>query len=98
MIKTFPSSAGGSGFDPWSIPGLGRSAREGIGTSILPTPVFWPGKFHGLHSPWGHKESDTTERLLHSGGPAGQSSVACGIFHLAKQPSTDVEMSCPGSL
>ena len=29
----------------------------------LPTPVFWPGEFHGLNSPWGHKESDTTERL-----------------------------------
>ena len=29
----------------------------------LPTPVFWPGEFHGLYSPWGHKESDTTERL-----------------------------------
>ena len=21
----------------------------------LPTPVFWPGEFHGLYSPWGHK-------------------------------------------
>ena len=31
----------------------------------LPTPVFWPGEFHGLYSPWGHKESDTTERLFH---------------------------------
>ena len=20
------------------------------------TPVFWPGKFHGLYSPWGRKE------------------------------------------
>ena len=29
----------------------------------LPTPVFWPGEFHGLYSPWGSKESDTTERL-----------------------------------
>ena len=29
----------------------------------LPTPVFWPGEFHGLYSPWGHKESDMTERL-----------------------------------
>ena len=29
----------------------------------LPTPVFWPGEFHGLCSPWGHKDSDTTERL-----------------------------------
>ena len=27
-----------------------------------PTPVFWPGYFHGLYSPWGHKESDTTEQ------------------------------------
>ena len=32
------------------------------------TPVFMPGKFHGWrslvsYSPWGHKESDTTERL-----------------------------------
>ena len=29
----------------------------------LPTPVFWPGEFHGLYTPWGHKESDTTEWL-----------------------------------
>ena len=32
----------------------------------LSTPVFLPGEFHGQrslagHSPWGHKESDTTE-------------------------------------
>ena len=30
---------------------------------MLPTPVFWPGEFHGLYSPQGHKESDTTEQL-----------------------------------
>ena len=36
--------------DPWS--------RE-----RLPTPVFWPGEFHGLYSPRGRKESDTTEPL-----------------------------------
>ena len=29
----------------------------------LPTPVFWPGEFHGLYRPWGHKESDTTKQL-----------------------------------
>ena len=29
----------------------------------LPTPVFWPREFHGLYTPWDHKESDTTERL-----------------------------------
>ena len=33
-----------------------------------PTPVFLPGKSHGQrslvgYSPWGHQESDTTERL-----------------------------------
>ena len=27
------------------------------------TSVFWLWEFHGLHSPWGHKESGTTERL-----------------------------------
>ena len=29
----------------------------------LPTPVFWPGEFHGLYSPWGLKELDTPEWL-----------------------------------
>ena len=29
----------------------------------LPTPVSWPAEFHGLYSPWGRKESDTTEWL-----------------------------------
>ena len=27
------------------------------------TPIFWPGEVHGLYSPRGHKESDTTEWL-----------------------------------
>ena len=50
--------------DPGSIPGLGRSAGEGIGYPLQyswaslvaqlvknpPTPVFWPGEFHGLES------------------------------------------------
>ena len=26
-----------------------------------PTPVFWSGEVHGLYSPCGHRESDTTE-------------------------------------
>ena len=35
---------------------------------MAPTPVLLPGKFHGRRSlvgssPWGRKESDTTERL-----------------------------------
>ena len=40
------------------IPGLGKSPGK---REWLPTPVFWPGEFCGLYSPWGHKESDTTE-------------------------------------
>ena len=39
-----------------------------------PTPVFLPGKSYGQtslvgYSPWGHKESDTTERLNHHHHP-----------------------------
>ena len=37
--------------------------KETLEKERLPTPVFWPGKFHGLYSPWGRKESNTTERL-----------------------------------
>ena len=46
--------------DLGSIPGLGRSPGKRKG---YPTPVFWPGEFHGLYSPWGGKESDASERL-----------------------------------
>ena len=31
----------------------------------LPTPVFWPGEFHGLDSLWDHKESEMTEQDFH---------------------------------
>ena len=34
-----------------------------------PTPLFWPGEFHGLYSPRGHKESDTAEQLSLSFSP-----------------------------
>ena len=45
------------------IPGLGRSLGKGHGN-----PVFLPRESHGQrslagYSPWGHKESDTTEQL-----------------------------------
>ena len=42
------------------IIGLGRFPWR---RERLPTPVFWPGKFHGLYSPWGFRESDTAEWL-----------------------------------
>ena len=44
------------GFNPWVGKMPWRRER-------LPTPVFWPGEFHGLYSPWGCKESDMIERL-----------------------------------
>ena len=38
----------------------------------LPTPGFWPGEFHGLSSPWGHKELFMTEQLSLSLSMAGE--------------------------
>ena len=54
--KRIHPQCGRPGFDPWvgNIPW--RRER-------LPTPVFWPGEFHGLYSPWSCKELDMTERL-----------------------------------
>ena len=46
--------------DVGSIPGSGRFPWR---RDRIPTPVFWPGEFHELDSPWGRKESDTTEQL-----------------------------------
>ena len=37
--------------------------EDPLGKERLPTPVFWLGEFHGLYSPWGCKELDTTEGL-----------------------------------
>ena len=47
-----------NGGDLDSVPGLGRCPGEG---NSLPIPVFWPGEFHGLYSPYGCKALDTTE-------------------------------------
>ena len=52
---------GRPGFDPWVWTIPWRS-------EWLPTPVLLPGGFRGQwslvdYTPWGHKESDTTERL-----------------------------------
>ena len=51
--------------DLGSIPGLGRSLGGGHGNSLQ---YFYPENPHGQrslvgYSPWGHKESDTTEQL-----------------------------------
>ena len=54
--KESACNGGGPGFDPWFGKIPWRWERQ-------PTPVFWPGEFHGLCSPWDVKELDTTERL-----------------------------------
>ena len=51
--KESANNAGRPGFNPWVAKIPWRRERP-------PTPVFWPGKFHGLY-PWGRKESDMTE-------------------------------------
>ena len=56
LVLFFRLQSGRPGFDPWIGKIPWRRER-------LPTAVFWPGEFHGLHSPWGCKESDTTEQL-----------------------------------
>ena len=50
-------------FDPWVRKAPWRRKWQ-------PTPIFLPGESHGQrslvgYSPWGHKESDTTERTAH---------------------------------
>ena len=61
VFKSFPGGSAGkaSAFnaeDLGLIPGLGRFPRR---RERLPTPVFWPGGFHGLYSTWGRIGLDT---------------------------------------
>ena len=55
LVKNLPALQR-PGFDPW----VGKIPWR---REWLTTPGFWPGEFHRLYSPWGCKESDTTERL-----------------------------------
>ena len=72
MIKNLPANAGDTrcGFDPWVRKIRWRRER-------LPTPVFWPGEFHGErglagYSPRGERESDTTEPTTAAAREAGR--------------------------
>ena len=38
--------------------------EDALEKGLVPTPVFWPGEFRGLYSPWGHKQLDTPKQLL----------------------------------
>ena len=71
-------------FDPWVGKIPWRRVR-------LPTPVFWPGGFHGLFSAWGHRELDMTEGLsLHSIHPFMGAPLAA---QLVKNPPAIQETS-----
>ena len=64
-MRGFPGGSAGkesacNAGDLGSIPGLKRFPWK---RGRLPTPVFWPGEFLGLYSPWGRKELDKTEQL-----------------------------------
>ena len=48
MVKNLPAMQ-----ETW-VQFLGQD--DPIEKERLPTPVFLPGEFHGLYSPWGHKE------------------------------------------
>ena len=45
-------------WETWVDPWVGKIPWR---RERLPPPVFWPGEFHVLYSPWGCKESDMTE-------------------------------------
>ena len=85
-------------FDPWvrKIPWR----RE-----WLPTPVILPGESHGQrslggYSPWGHKESDVTERLNtegHSYYPLSDSKLELFLFN-SEHPLLGRQLpTCPPS-
>ena len=57
MVKILPANAGGMDL----IPGLGRSSGGGNGNPLQYSCLGNPVEPGGLYSPWGHKESDTTE-------------------------------------
>ena len=67
-VPSFPGSSEGkvsacSVGDLGSIPGSGRSPGEGNGDPLWYWKIPWTEKPGAGYSPWGHKESDTTEQL-----------------------------------
>ena len=66
MVKRLPAMR-----ETW-VQSLGQ--EDPLKKEMATTPVLLPGKFHGWrslvgYSPWGHKESDTTERLHFTARP-----------------------------
>ena len=66
--------------DLGSVPGLGRSPGEGHGNPVQYSCLENPHGQRNLvgYSPWGHKESDTTEQL----STAQHSNLGSTVFTL----------------
>ena len=49
---------------PWwkNLPAMQEIWVQSLGWGDPLDKGYWPGEFHGLYSPWGHKEFDMTER------------------------------------
>ena len=58
LVKNLPAKWR-PGFSPW----VGKIPWK---RERLSLPGFWPGEFHWLYSPWGHKELDMAEWLSFS--------------------------------
>ena len=94
LVKNLP--AGDLDLDPW----VGKIPWR---RAWLPTPVFWPGEFHGLYSPWVCKESDTTEQLSLSLFPSSgeksrklDSCIEAYSYHLSHQGMATHSSFLPG--
>ena len=57
LVKSLPA-CGRPGFDSW----VGKIPWR---REWLPTPVFWPGEFQRLYSPWGRTKSQTWLSSFH---------------------------------
>ena len=88
MVKNPPvnvGNAGSTGSNPWR-------------RKWQPTPVLLPAKFHGQRclascSPWGYKESDTTENThTHTEGKDKTLEDFCNMFSITdKGPITRMD-------
>ena len=63
MVKNLPAMQG------TQVQSLGQ--EDALEKGMATHSIFLPGEFHGQrslvgHSPWGHKESDTTEATSHA--------------------------------
>ena len=68
-------------WESW-VRSLGWEEGKGWRRERLPTPVFWPGRFHGLYAPWDPKELDTVTFTLTTRSHANLAHSLNGPLHL----------------